>query len=478
MKLSDSLQHNIAVIKSALSSDDIAFYDFKIKDVKATLIYFDTLSDKNTVGELILKPLSEYRKEVTFDGVKSCIFSPTLSVIEDFTEVIDSVLDGHTVLLYDGLKKAFSVDIKNVEKRPIQEPPTATVLKGPREGFVENLQSNLCLIRKKIKSDKLTVEYTNKGQYSSTKIALVYIKGIVKPNLLKSVKEKLKEYSLDAVIDSSYVAKIITENKGSLFKQIGTTEKPDIMCAKILEGRMAILVDGSPIALTIPYLLVEDFQSAEDYYSSVYHANLSRLLRVTAVLLSVLLPALYVSAQIYHLQLIPLSFLLTIENSIKGIPLSPGTEMLLTLIIFEILNEASVRMPRYMGMVVSIVGGLVLGETAVNAGIITPPALMIIAFSAICLYTVPDLEQVLSIIRVIYLIIAGTIGGYGIILASCFLFIYLTSKEFFETPLLAPFSPLIVQDLKDSVFKNILVGTDKRPLVLGSKNRIRIKKVQ
>ncbi|MDY2842318.1 MAG: spore germination protein, partial [Candidatus Borkfalkiaceae bacterium] len=250
----------------------------------------------------------------------------------------------------------------------------------------------------------------------------------------------------------------------------------DILAARILEGRVAVLVDGSPIALTVPYLLIEDFQSPGDYYSSSYSATLARLIRLFAVCISILLPAFFVAAELFHLQLIPLSFLLTIVNSIKGIPLSPSYEMFFTLLIFEILNEASVRMPKYVGMVVSIVGGLVLGETAVTAGIISAPALMIIALSGICLYTVPELEQSFSVIRLLFLVIGGSFGGYGLILLSAAFLIYITSFENFSTPLAAPFSPLIVKDLKDGIYKGFFAEQNMRPLSIKNANEIRLKK--
>jgi len=245
--------------------------------------------------------------------------------------------------------------------------------------------------------------------------------------------------------------------------------------AKILEGRVAIFVDGSPIALTVPYLLIEDFQSASDYYNSSYSATVARYIRVISVAIALLLPALFVSAELFHLQLIPLSFLLTIVNSIKGIPLSPSYEMFFTLLIFEILNEASVRMPKYVGMVVSIVGGLVLGETAVNAGIISAPTLMIVALSGICLYTVPELEQTFSVLRIVFLIVAGTLGAYGILIFIALLAIYLISFESYSTPLCAPFSPLILKDMKDGIYKGFLQEFEYRPESLKNKNKRRIK---
>ena len=291
----------------------------------------------------------------------------------------------------------------------------------------------------------------------------------------ESVKERLAKIEIDGILDASYVSKFLNEKKSSLFKQVGTTEKPDILASKLLEGRIGIVVDGSPIALTLPYILIEDFQSPEDYYTSPYKATVARGLRALSVFLAVLLPGFFVAAQLFHLQLIPLNFLLTIVNSIKGIPLSPSFEMFFTLLIFEILNEASVRMPKYVGMVVSIVGGLVLGETAVNAGIISAPALMIIALSGICLYTVPELVQTFSLVRIIILILAGSLGGYSIILAGAFFLIYLVSFEDFKTPLLAPYAPMILHDKRDGFYKGALTSQKERPVVFKSPNKTRLK---
>mgnify|MGYP003291453690 CR=1 FL=1 len=205
---------------------------------------------------------------------------------------------------------------------------------------------------------------------------------------------------------------------------------------------------------------------------------MARYIRVISVVLALLLPALFVSAELFHLQLIPLSFLLTIVNSIKGIPLSPSYEMFFTLLIFEILNEASVRMPKYVGMVVSIVGGLVLGETAVNAGIISAPTLMIVALSGICLYTVPELEQTFSVLRILFLVVGGVSGLYGILILIAFLTIYLVTFESYETPILAPFSPLIERDMKDGLYKGFIHELDMRPKSIKNHNKRRIKKLK
>ncbi len=474
MRLTKVLNENLAPIKRELFSDDVTFTEFSACGKNAVLVFVNDITDKKSAGELILKPLSEATEEFSEEFVQNEIPAPEKKTVLTTEEAINEVVSGNVLLMAEGTAAAFSFGLKKFEKRAISEPPTSTVLKGPREGFVESLPVNVSMMRRRLKTPALKFINLTVGKYSKTPVSICYLKGIADDGLVKKLKEKISAINIDAALDSSYVTKFLGEHKASVFKQVGNTEKPDILAAKILEGRVAVFVDGSPIALTVPYLLIEDFQSPSDYYNSAYSATFARFLRLFAVVISVLLPAFFVSAELFHLQLIPLSFLLTIVNSIKGIPLSPSYEMFFTLMIFEVLNEASVRMPKYVGMVVSIVGGLVLGETAVTAGIISAPTLMIVAFSGICLYTVPELEQTFSVIRLLYLIVGGSIGAYGLILLSVGLIIYLVSFETFDTPLTAPFSPIVRSDLKDGFYKGFLVEQGTRPMSIPHKNDKRI----
>lgn len=464
-------------LEGVFVSEDVAMLPYKIGDKTDCLFVFvESLVNKDSIGKLIMQPLKEYAGDVSVKGIDGALINPDKKIVPDMTQAVKEVLSGSTVLFVDGLKKAFSLSAKQFDKRAVAEPPTSTVVKGPREGFVESLETNLSLMRRKLKTTKLVFEKINVGKFSETAVAVCYIDGIVRPGLKDEVVKKLKQIDIDAVLDSSYIAQYLGEHPTSLFKQSGTTEKPDILASKILEGRIGLIVDGSPIALSVPYILLEDLQSAEDYYIQRYRASLGRMIRVFSIFLSVLLPAFFVSAQLFHLQVIPLSFLLTIVNSIKGIPLSPSYEMFFTLLIFEVLNEASVRMPKYVGMVVSIVGGLVLGETAVNAGIISAPALMIIALSGICLYTAPELEKPFSVIRLVFLLIAGAVGAYGLLLALAALFVYLASFENYGVPILAPYAPLIRHDLQDGIIKDFMLKITERPEVFGTKNKTRLKR--
>ncbi len=478
MKLSCSLDKNISIIKEMLNSDDIAYLNVNVNGHKGTLIFVKDLSDKTAIGELILKPLSLFTGKIDKITLSELFLSPEKDEYSTITDVVNEIALGKVVLLCDTIDTAFCFNLIKFEQRAITEPPTSTVIKGPREGFVESLPVNISLMRRRIKSSRLKFENLSVGKFSKTPVALCYVEGIADKELVEVLKEKIKKIDIDAILDSSYVSKFLGEHRISLFKQVGNTEKPDILAAKILEGRVAIFVDGSPIALTVPYLLIEDFQSPSDYYNSPYIATMTRIIRLISVIISILLPSFFVAAELFHLQFIPLSFLLTIVNSIKGIPLSPSYEMFFTLLMFEILNEASVRMPKYVGMVVSIVGGLVLGETAVNAGIISAPALMIIALSGICLYTVPELEHTFALIRIIYLLVAGSVGGFGLLLLTAILLMYLVSFENYRTPLLAPFSPIVKSDLKDSFIKGFLSKQKLRPQSFKNLNKTRISKTQ
>lgn len=474
MKICSSLQKNLSSIKKALTSEDVTFLQLKVASKQGVLIFVNDLVDKNLIGELILRPLASVKAQPSDMELFELFLSPEKKKLFNSQDVLSEVLLGSAVLFCDDVSFALSFQLKNFEKRAITEPPTSTVIKGPREGFVESLPVNVSLMRRKLKCPDLMFEHLTVGKYSKTPVALCYVKGIANDKLVKKLKKKIMDIEIDAVLDSSYLSKFLCEHKYSLFKQLGNTEKPDILAGKILEGRVAILVDGSPIALTAPYLLVEDFQSPSDYYNSSYSATVARYVRIISIVIALFSPALFVAAELFHLQLIPLSFLLTIVNSIKGIPLSPSYEMFFSLLIFEILNEASVRMPKYVGMVVSIVGGLVLGETAVNAGIISAPTLMIIALSGICLYTVPELEQTFSVLRIVFLVISGSLGLYGLLISVALLVTYLVSFECFSTPICAPFSPLIKQDLNDTNYKGFIEELSHRPASLKNTNKRRL----
>ena len=478
-KLSASLQENKSALKRLLPAEDILTYDFESLDgVPCALVYADGMVNKQLLGDLIARPLQKIALPEG-DGIRTavaaaCLF-PELKELTDFADCQTEILDGNALLLVDGMSVVLAVGAKMLPVRAVTEPPTDVAVKGPREGFIEDVKTNMTLVRKRLKSPELRLEITRIGRRSDTMVCLCYLDGIVNEEVKRTVEARLQKIDVDILPDSSYVAALIAERRHSVFRSVGTTERPDVFAAKLAEGRVGLLVDGSPIALTLPFAQVEDFQSNEDYYVSPFMASIFRALRFFSVLIALLAPSLYVCSQLFKMQLLPLNLTMTIAKSTKDIPLSPSMEMFLVLFVLEVLKEASIRMPKYVGMSLSVVGALVLGEAAVSAGFLSTPTIIVVAFSGICLYAVPNFVETGSILRWLFLLTAGSVGPFGLTLCVAFVLYYMLTADSFGMPLLAPFSPLVRSDLKDSLVKYGLLSLRERPQMYGSKNRTRIR---
>ena len=481
--LSKTLSKNVTELKKLLPSEDILTYSFASQDgVSCTIIYADGIVNKQLLGDLVARPLSRLslknevgRVALNADFLEKTLLFPELKTVDAFQNAIKEILDGNSLLLVDGLSTVFIVGAKLLPNRTVTEPPTDVAIKGPREGFIEDVKTNMSLVRKRLKSPDLRFETLRVGKRSDTAVTLCYLAGTSNEDVIAEIKQKIQKIDVDHIPDSSYISALISPRKHSLFHSLGSTEKPDIFCAKIAEGRVGILVDGSPIALTAPYLLTEGLQSSEDYFHSPFVSTTFRFLRLLALFVAILLPAFYVSAQLFKMQLLPLGLMLTIASSVRELPLSPNLEMFVVLFLLEVLKEASVRMPKYVGMSLSVVGALVLGETAVSAGFLSTPAIIIVAFSGICLYTVPNFVETGGVLRWLFLLVAGSIGPFGIVLLLTFLLYYLITTEGFGAPLLAPFSPLLSRDLRDTIVKYDLSNLKSRPRSLASKNKVRLR---
>ncbi len=481
--MTKSLRKNLDFLKRELPSEDILSYAFTTGDgVECAILYADGIVNKQLLGDLIARPLSRLsianeggRVALNEEIIQKTVLFPELKTIDNPPELIKEILDGNSLLLVDTLPTGFIVGAKLVPTRAVMEPPTDVAIKGPREGFVEDVKTNMALVRKRFKTPALRFETLRVGKQSETAVALCWLEGTSNDAVKEEIKGKIEQIQIDNIPDSSYIASLVSPRKHSVFRTVGTTEKPDVFTAKIAEGRVGILVDGSPIALTVPYALNEDLQSSEDYFISPFMATVFRLLRFLSVFISLLLPAFYVSAQLFKMQLLPLGLTLTIASSVRELPLSPGMEMFVVLLLLEVLKEASIRMPKYVGMSLSVVGALVLGETAVSAGFLSTPAIIIVAFSGICLYTVPNFVETGSILRWLFLLVAGSVGPFGIVLFSAFVLYYLISSDAFGVPLLAPFSPLTPRDLRDTVVKYDMLSLRTRPKIFRSKNKTRLR---
>ncbi len=475
-KLTANVHKNVNAVKNVLTAEDILVFKFKTADeAKCAIIYTDGLCDKDLLGEQVIGPLSQEKRGNNVYEITQKLFTPEIKTENNVQTIIDEILSGNPVLFVDGFDVAVIIGLRKAPMRSVSEPPTSIAIKGPREGFIEDLKTNTALIRKRLKTKALQFETFTIGKSSKTAVTVAYLKNIADEKVKNEIIERLKMVEIDGVPDSAYIAKFLSKKPYSLFKQAGTTEKPDILAAKLLEGRIGIFVDGSPIALTLPYILVEDFQSVQDYLITPYRATINRILRIVSLIIALLLPAYYVAAQLFKLQLLPFDLLMTISGNARDLPLSPSLELFFLMLILEILIEASVRMPKYVGLALSVVGALVLGETAVKAGIVSSSAIIIVALSGIASYTLPDMASSLSVLKFAYLIVAGSIGTYGIVLFTGLLLLYLCTSDSYGAPLLAPFSPLISRDLRDSIVKADIYNLKLRPEFLKSKNKTRLK---
>lgn len=477
-KLTENLQQNQEAVKGLLPAEDILTFAFESADgVPCLLVYADGMVNKELLGEQVAQPLQRIalpEGDGLKDVVKTTCRFPECKEVESLRDCGREILDGNTLLLVDGMAVGLVFGAKLLPNRTVAEPPTDVAVKGPREGFIEDVKTNMTLVRKRLKSPDLRLETSRIGRRSDSIVCLCYLDGIANEQVKTEVENRLQGIDIDILPDSSYVATLLSERRNSVFRSVGTTERPDVFAAKLAEGRVGILVDGSPIALTLPFSQVEDFQSNEDYYVSPFMATIYRALRLISVLVALLAPALYVCSQLFKMQLLPLSLTLTIAKSTKDIPLSPSMEMFLVLFVLEVLKEASIRMPKYVGMSLSVVGALVLGEAAVSAGFLSTPAIIVVAFSGICLYAVPNFVETGSILRWLFLITAGSLGPFGLTLCVAFVLFYMLTTDNFGMPLLAPFAPLTKQDLKDSLLKFGLDDLRRRPYIYGSKNRTRL----
>lgn len=458
-----------------LKSRTVQFFGTQI-----SLCYIAPITDNELLNNTLIYPLINFSSEIKGKDIVEVLNDRVLAnqevtIFYDLKSAVDKMLAGNTLILVDGADKILGCDLEKITVRAVAEPPTSVVIKGPREGFTESLKFNLALIRKRVKSDDFVVKMFELGKMTKTQIAVVYYDSIADKSVVNDVLKRLKSIKIDGVIDSHYLVSYLQRNKKSLFKQVGDTEKPDILVAKMLEGRVGIIVDGSPIVLTIPFILLEDLQNSDDYYSQPIRVTFVRALRLVGVILAVLLPGIYIALELYHYKILPTEFLITIMNSTQGIPFSPFIEILFVILLFEILYEANIRMPQYFGMAMSIVGALILGETAVNAGLVSPPAVMIVALSGITFYIIPGQASQFSILRLLGVIIGASLGIYGILLFCVFILSYLSNFDSYKSAYLAPTAPYIKEDQKDSYMRKTIDEMKKRPTAIpnNKSNKIR-----
>lgn len=448
--------------------------DFRVRTLalkpEVVVVSLDTMCDDNKISHCVLEPLLCLAQQtLSADIVEQKLsFAVKVTKAVNYEHMTESFFNGYTLIFIQGESKVVCADTRIALGRAVMEPPTSIVLSGPREGFVEDVKTNLTLLRKRLKTERFKTVELSVGKYTNTNVTVCYIDDIVKKDVLEEILQRISAIDTDGILDSSYLSSYLESHRTLLFNRVGSTEKPDVVCGKLLEGRVAIIVDGSPMVLTCPYLFIEDLQAPGDYHQSSDITSISRVLRFISVIVSVFLPAMFVCLEKYNYQIIPLKFLITVLNATEAIPFSPLTEMLLVIVIFDILREANLRMPTAVGMSLSLVGAIVLGDAAVKAGLLGAPAVMVGALSGIGLYTMPQNTLVLSLLRLIFTFIGGVMGLLGVIIGIMALIAYMVSMQDYGVPFLAPYAPAIPHDKQDAVLQSPLARQHKRPQSLNN----------
>lgn len=457
------------------NSMDIVLRSVGLPNGQRALIFFiDGMADSKHLGRDLLSPLTRADRPEPYSAqeIADSVLSMTeLSLENEMQTVIESVLQGLTALFLDGSNQAVCMQAIDWPQRSVEEPGTDVVVRGPREGFIEALRPNVTLLRRRVHHPDFRAETRRIGRYSKTDVALVYVESIVDHQVLAKVKDRLSKIDVDAIMDSGSIEQLVQDAPASLFPTVGIAEKPDIAASRILEGRVCLLVDGSPIALTVPALFIEGLHSPEDYYTSFIFASWIRVIRALAFILSIWLPGFFVAVVTFHQEVVPLKLLLSMSEAEFNTPFSTGASLLLIGVVYEILREAGIRLPKPAGQAVSIVGAIIMGDAAVSANLISTPVLIVLAFTVVASFVSATYVDATTLLRMIFLGLGWLLGLFGLLLGAMGLLIYLCSLESFGAPFFAPFAPFEPSAMKDAVLRFPLSMLKLRPAVLSPNRR-------
>jgi spore germination protein KA len=485
VRISYRLDENISFLKSVLGqNNDVVFRDFRLgtaERTEAAVVFVDGMIEKNLISSEIIKPLM---LESSLDGmgpnVKNLPYlvkelNLTASSVKEHIlvkDLVPSLLYGNAILFIDGLGTAFSMDVKGWNSRNVEEPQSEVLVRGPREGFTETLRTNTTLIRRKLRTTSLCFKEMQVGRLSDTLVSVVYITGVADPSLVEEVVSRLARIDIDGILESGYLEELIEDAPYSPFPQILHTERPDRVAAALLEGRVAILTDGTPFALVVPGEFVSFMQSPDDYYERFFLGTAIRWLRYAAFAMSLLLPSLYIAITTFHQEMIPTRLLISLAASREGVPFPALVEALLMEFTFEALREAGIRLPRAVGQAVSIVGALVIGQSAVQAGIVSPLMVIVVAVTGIASFMNPTFSLAISmrLLRFPMMLLAGTLGLFGVMAGILALLIHLAGLRSFGVPYLASLAPFHAGDMKDVAIRAPWWAMDRRPQETGKEN--------
>ncbi|MEF2967176.1 spore germination protein [Paenibacillus sp. M1] len=459
------LEENLAYLRDKLGpSADLNIRSLSYiadKSPAAVAVFMSGLTDKTAVNAI----LSSFLDEMNNSGDTSSELPDLANIkaglmghvqpVRDFDEVILGILSGETIIMLEGSGEALSCNTQGSEQRAVEEPSSQVVIRGPKDGFNESIGTNVALVRKRIKSGNLWLEKMSIGKVTHTDVAILYLKGTAGEGVVAEVKKRLNAIDYDSILESGYIENFIQDKAITPFPTLYNTERPDTVAANLLEGRVAIFVDGTPFVLIAPTTFFMFFQAAEDYYQRSDVSTAIRLLRYFALFISLFGPSIYIAAITFHYELIPTQLLISLATQQETVPFPALVEVLIMEVTFEILREAGVRMPRAIGQAVSIVGALVLGQAAVQAGIVSSAMVIVVALTGISSFSTPSFNMALSIrlLRFACMIFATFIGFFGIVVFSMLLVAHLCGLQSFGVSYMAPATPFNLERQKDALIR-------------------------
>ncbi|MCG8485607.1 MAG: spore germination protein [Clostridia bacterium] len=489
-KLPKDLEKKQELIKPfIIKSKDVISRSFMIqgeKNISAVVIYLEGVIDSDILNRDILKPLmikTSIEETLKQEGTKHFIeriYRSTLTIgqvqkVNTLAELVQNIYDGFAVLLFDGFTEALMLDIRLAQERSVEEPDTEKTLRGPREGFIENLVTNIAIIRRKIRDPNLVVEKTMVGKRTRTDLAFLYIEDIADPKIVSEVKNRINKINIDGILTTGYIEQLMEDNPYSFFPQIQVTERPDKVAANLLEGKVAIMANETPVVLIVPSLFVQFLQGSEDYYERTITSSFSRGLRFLAFFLAISLPPLYIALVSFEQELIPLKLILSLAEARKQVPFPAAIEALAMEIIIQLMVETGLRLPSSVGQTVGVVGAIVLGQAAISADLASPAIVIIIAVTTICNFALPTYSMALTvrIIRIPMMLLASAFGIFGFSIGWVIILTHLISLESVSVPYFTPFAPLRFKDLKDSFYRTFLWKMNNRPESIPTKDKKR-----
>lgn len=483
-ELTMDLEKNELILKHIFNdSSDIVFRKVQLAEQNHWLIvYFATLVEEELIHDHILKPMiakAENHEHLINEKTESLddrsISIGMTSVTSKVTEIVKQVLNGHAAVLTIGNSDAMMVKVNAKSQRSLDEPSSEPVIRGPRVGFIENIHKNIGLIRALIKTPRLKMESFTLGELSQTQVVITYIVGIASDSVIDEVRLRVSGIQIDGILDSGYVEEFIEDSPFSPFPLVHSTERPDVVAAELLEGKIAILVDSSPFVLIVPMTFWTGLQASEDYYIRWPIATFVRWIRFLFISIAIFAPPLYVAITTFNQEMIPTNLVLSIASSREPVPFPAVIEAFIMEIIFEALREAGIRLPKQIGQAISIVGALVIGQAAVLAGIISAPVVIIVSITGIAAFTIPrySFANGIRLLRFPMLFLAGTLGLYGVVLGLLGIVLHIMSLRSFGVPYFTPVAPMTITDLKDVIIRAPIWAKTRRPQATGSINSVR-----